>query len=108
MSSLVSSYCVNEPAHVLTLDLDVCTRVCDRIPADQARKETYELRARTGACLWGLLGDVPVLAGLRGVEPTTDAQPCVPLFIHDDFLDGMKTLSGLDLEKDELVPARWD
>ena len=73
-------------------------------------KETYKLRTRTGAvlCGGGLPGDVPVLARLSSVKPTADAQSFVSLSIHDDFLDRVKTLSRLYLEKDELVPARWD
>ena len=42
------------------------------------------------------------------MKPTTDAQPCVLVFVHDDFLDGMEALPWLYLKKDELVPARWD
>ena len=42
------------------------------------------------------------------MEPTTDAQPCATLFVHNDFLDRMETLPRLYLEEDELVPARWN
>lgn len=55
-----------------------------------------------------ILGNVPIFSRLRGVEPATDAQPCVALLVDDDFLDRMETLPGLYLKEDKLVPARWD
>lgn len=68
------------------------------------------MRARAGAVLQcrRLLAEVPVLTWPGSVEPAADAQPRVPLFVDDDFLDGVETLAGLDPEKDKLVPARGD
>lgn len=42
------------------------------------------------------------------MKPATDAQPCMPLLVDDDFFDRMETLPGLYLEEDELVPTRGD
>lgn len=42
------------------------------------------------------------------MEPSTDAQPGIAFVFDDDLLNGMKALSGLHLEEDELVPTRGD
>jgi hypothetical protein len=59
--------------------------------------------------LWRL-GLIAVLARLRRVEPARDAEAlaAVLALADDDLLDGVEGAAGLDLEEDELVPARRD
>ena len=42
------------------------------------------------------------------MQPATDAQPLESRTPNEDFFDRMETFTGLYLEENELVPARWD
>lgn len=69
-------------------------------------QDTYQLLPRAFVRRSGLVRDIFLFDFLCSMEPPADTQTfSTILCTNDDFLHGMETLTRLNLEEYELIPA---